>query len=155
MKLETNLYMMQFILLKNRYETKHIVRLGGDEFLVILKNTDKLEAEIFEEQIKRASTNYNANTEKIFALSFSTGSVQYEKNISIGSLLELADKKMYEKKAKLIKTSLDIYIQVTFLTLYESVFINMSPTFSNYLRAANKDANESSKLVQLQPHPYQ
>ncbi len=33
-------------------KTKHIVRLGGDEFLVILKNTDKLEARSLKNKLK-------------------------------------------------------------------------------------------------------
>lgn len=83
--------------------TKYIVRIGGDEFLIILKNSDKIEAEVFEEQVRRAMVRFNESSDRIYSLSFSYGSVQYEQGISLETLLEMADKLMYEKKQQVKK----------------------------------------------------
>ena len=79
-------------------KSKIVVRLGGDEFLVILKHSDKIAAELYEEQLKRAIHVFNEKSDKIYTLSMSTGSVAFEEGMTVESMLDIADQKMYKEK---------------------------------------------------------
>lgn len=79
-------------------KSKIVVRLGGDEFLVILKHSDKIAAELYEEQLKRAIHTFNEKSDKIYTLSMSSGSVEFTENMTLSSMLDMADQKMYREK---------------------------------------------------------
>lgn len=81
----------------NLRKTDYICRIGGDEFLAILPNSDPLEAEIIIERIRKEIINNAINN---YNLDFSYGISQYHSNsnINLNDLLNLADRKMYSNK---------------------------------------------------------
>lgn len=87
-------------ILTSGVDTKSIVRLGGDEFLLILRNKSLIEAKEIEEKIIHDVVEYNKATKNLFSMSFSMGVVQFSKELSLDEFLERADEIMYEKKQK-------------------------------------------------------
>ena len=80
---------------------KKIVRLGGDEFLIILEDIgeDDLEKLIF--SIKKNIIKFNDEGDRDYLLSISFGTAQYADDISLDSFVEIADKEMYKEKRKI------------------------------------------------------
>lgn len=81
-------------------DPRYVVRLGGDEFLVILKNHDLEKAKSIEKKIVLAIDQFNQISNKVYSLSFSMGVIEYEKTMQLEEILELADKEMYHSKEK-------------------------------------------------------
>ncbi|WDC85771.1 GGDEF domain-containing protein [Caloramator sp. mosi_1] len=74
-----------------------VVRLGGDEFLIVLLNSDYKNAEKVIEKINKKIK--IQNTSSRVELSISCGVATYTKNyISVEDFINEADKKMYENK---------------------------------------------------------
>ncbi|MBN2898115.1 MAG: diguanylate cyclase [Clostridia bacterium] len=88
-------------------EPKCVVRLGGDEFLIILKNHSFKEAKAVEELISESISKYNKESQMLYSLSFSMGTVEYEKTMQLEEILERADKEMYLSKEKKKRSILD------------------------------------------------
>lgn len=85
-----------------RYDDK-VVRLGGDEFLLILPHSDKKSAEKIWLRIKKEFKRISETNIKDYDISASHGvaeyAAEYEKNLDI--LINEADHLMYEEKKKL------------------------------------------------------
>lgn len=81
-------------------------RIGGDEFVVLLCNSDIKPAEEIIGRLRTSINDYNKKAQRGYDLSFCEGIVKVEdiQNCSIDELLKLADSVMYEKK-HLHKTS--------------------------------------------------
>ena len=75
-----------------------VVRLGGDEFLVILPETGNAQAHRAAERLKWEAKWWNQSTEASYRLSFSIGVATYEDGMKIEDVMKLADKDMYRKK---------------------------------------------------------
>lgn len=88
------------LILQELIEPRYVVRLGGDEFLLILKNHTYAQAKALEERICDSILNYNKSSNRVYTLSLSMGSIEYEANMQLEGILELADKKMYRSKQK-------------------------------------------------------
>lgn len=83
-------------------EGDFMVRLGGDEFLVALKNADEEGAGLIWEGVLNKYEVINSTLGKPFLISVSHGIVEY-KNTSrstLEDLIRIADEKMYEEKKK-------------------------------------------------------
>ena len=81
-------------------DPRYVIRLGGDEFLIILKNHNLSKAKSVESQIIDAIDQFNKTSHKVYSLSFSMGVIEYEKTMQLEEILELADKEMYLSKEK-------------------------------------------------------
>lgn len=81
-------------------ESDGLCRLGGDEFLLVLPECDKAEAEAVLTRIEKSLEDYNARKVKPYKLSFSYGLVKYdfEEQPKIGRLIAKADMEMYKHK---------------------------------------------------------
>lgn len=90
-------------------EEDFLVRLGGDEFLVVFSSIDIDESENVWQRIVNEFTTINNNEQRPYMISVSHGVVDYSLNNTnqIENLLSEADKKMYEEK-KIIKKDLDV-----------------------------------------------
>lgn len=89
----------------------YIIRMGGDEFLIVFSNINSHISESVWERINLRYEEINANEDKPFLISVSHGIVEYE-NMSkskIDDLIKEADNKMYVEK-KYIKESLKINV---------------------------------------------
>jgi diguanylate cyclase (GGDEF)-like protein len=80
--------------------SENIVRLGGDEFLIIFQDSTIEEAKTQLAQIVKEVENINKTIEIPFKISFSYGIQEYKNIWKIDEFVELADKKMYEDKRK-------------------------------------------------------
>ncbi|MDA3855724.1 MAG: GGDEF domain-containing protein [Candidatus Woesearchaeota archaeon] len=94
------------IIKKTLRNTEYIIRIGGDEFLIIFdnKNTEKQVEDI----IRRITTkvnNYNKRKIKPYNMGFCYGIAthNYKETINISEFLKKADEKMYKQKKKLYK----------------------------------------------------
>lgn len=78
---------------------KKLIRLGGDEFLIILENQPAEKVTAYIESLSQNFEDYNNSGEKPYRLRFSYGRSCYIKSVeNICQLLECADKSMYEQK---------------------------------------------------------
>lgn len=82
-------------------ETDFVIRLGGDEFLIVFNGTDIEEAENVWTRIKMKYDVINETENHPYFISVSHGIVSHhEKQISpVDDLIKLADQKMYEEKS--------------------------------------------------------
>ena len=71
-------------------QSDYLCRYGGDEFLILLPQTDKTGLENFIKKLERES--------KKIPYSFSVGGATFQKGKSIEELIKEADKKMYFSK---------------------------------------------------------
>jgi len=78
----------------------YIVRVGGDEFLVVLMDTDTAGAEVVKSRITRRVQHWNDNSNlHDFELCLSIGVQLYDHTKSFETALAEADSKMYAEKA--------------------------------------------------------
>ncbi|OFI07090.1 putative diguanylate cyclase AdrA [Clostridium acetireducens DSM 10703] len=91
------------ILRESIRKTDFVIRMGGDEFLVVFPGTTMKEADKVWYRISRKIKAINNNNNK-YNLSLSHGFYEYSKEIqremSINELIQKADKEMYKKKMK-------------------------------------------------------
>ncbi|SHH93255.1 sensor domain-containing diguanylate cyclase [Clostridium grantii] len=83
---------------KIRISSENIVRLGGDEFLIIFQDSTIEKSKIQLAQIINEVDNINNTMEMPFKISFSYGIEEYKSIWKIDEFVESADKKMYEDK---------------------------------------------------------
>jgi diguanylate cyclase (GGDEF)-like protein len=96
-----DLVLIEFVKLarKSIRDNDLIVRFGGDEFIVLLPNTNISNAKILANKIINKISEYNMNKQVKFSISI--GVSQYEeKDNSIESLILRADDSLYEAKRK-------------------------------------------------------
>jgi len=101
-KMGDNLIKETANLLKN-FSSDHtiVARIGGDEFAILLVDTDPSQIETFLDKVKNEIGTFNNNTSSVFNIKISAG-YAYSQS-SIGKMDELfieADNKMYDEKNK-------------------------------------------------------
>lgn len=87
-------------------ESDFIIRMGGDEFLIVLANTKKETAESIWARILNMYDSINSNENNPYIISVSHGIVEYydHKGAKIESLVKAADEIMYTEKRKIKET---------------------------------------------------
>lgn len=80
-----------------------IVRIGGDEFLIVLVNKNLEQAENIWQKISQKYEHINQSSKKLFKISVSHGieEFSFDTNEIIGNVVNLADEKMYNEKRKI------------------------------------------------------
>ncbi len=87
------------ILKQSKRESDVLCRIGGDEFLMILPNSNLTNSEFLWERISDNIDNYNRKSEKIYNISLSHGLAEYNREeITIDEFISIADKEMYKEK---------------------------------------------------------
>ncbi|MBF0520365.1 MAG: GGDEF domain-containing protein, partial [Nitrospirae bacterium] len=83
-------------------ESDIIARIGGDEFIVLVTDSDSLDVDTIRTRIREGADTYNNTENQPFKLSISDGVVPYdpESDISIDELTKQADALMYENKMR-------------------------------------------------------
>ncbi|MCK4911717.1 MAG: diguanylate cyclase [Thermodesulfovibrionales bacterium] len=81
-------------------ESDMVIRLGGDEFLLVLPNCTMGEASTIWGRISEGVKNYNENSGKPYALKLSHGFALYGRDslLNVDELISMADKEMYREK---------------------------------------------------------
>ena len=75
-----------------------VVRMGGDEFLVVLPETGNAQAHRAAERLRWEAQWWNQATQASYQLSFSCGVATYRDGMDIEQVMGLADKDMYRNK---------------------------------------------------------
>ncbi len=78
--------------------TDLLVRMGGDEFLVVLDDTNKISAQILAERLCKAVDSLDIWATREIKLGISIGLAQLKKNENLGQWLERADDILYHAK---------------------------------------------------------
>ena len=80
-----------------------VIRLGGDEFLIVFQDVDVKVAENIWKRISKAYEAINKSLEKPYIISVSHGVVgcSNKDECSVDTLIKIADEKMYEEKRKM------------------------------------------------------
>ncbi len=87
------------ILKQSKRDSDLLCRLGGDEFLMILPNSNLSNCEFLWERILNNIDDYNKKSSKIYNISLSHGFAEYNKEeITVDEFISLADKEMYKEK---------------------------------------------------------
>ena len=86
--------------------TDYFVRLGGDEFLLVLPGSGKDVAETIWQRVKKEIDAINASENRGYAVSVSHGIAEFHFEIdeSIDTVLNAADDQMYKEKTEIKKT---------------------------------------------------
>lgn len=88
-------------IIKKSIDTNNfIVRLGGDEFLVVLSDNSNGSVKNVIQTIENNVEEYNRRNEFIFQVEMSLGSATYRENETVEQFIAEADKNMYEVKRK-------------------------------------------------------
>ena len=89
-------------------KTDFIIRLGGDEFLIVFVGMSEENAEKKWQEIINKYSEFNKNAENKYYISVSHGIVEFgnNMNVEIDELIHIADKKMYAEKQEIKKTTI-------------------------------------------------
>ena len=101
---EGNLVLMEFAkMLRATFRGGDLIfRHGGDEFLVVMPETDEQAADAPIQRLVRAVEQWNLNASKRYELSFSLGMAPYATGSDFADVLRAVDRKMYQKKHNLV-----------------------------------------------------
>lgn len=93
------------IIKRNLHEEDVFFRMGGDEFIIILKDLNKSQAENIWREIQRQFSQCNLNGEFSYSIMASHGLSYYRSGMDIGlnDIIEKADKQMYIEKQRFRK----------------------------------------------------
>lgn len=93
------------LLVSQARDSDHVIRSGGDEFLLMLPQTGK-EVEIVENRMRSAIIDFNKKSKLSFPVTFAIGSAFWniEMNKSIEEIIKEADNKMYIDKKNSAKS---------------------------------------------------
>ncbi len=86
------------VLEKSINKVKYIVRMGGDEFMIILPGVGESETEEVLRGVQKRVEEVNSQSNKPYNMSFSYGIAEYETGQNIDHYIEQADEKMYRAK---------------------------------------------------------
>ena len=78
-----------------------VFRQGGDEFLIVMPDTNEQQAESPVRRLLREVENWNLGSKKGYELSFSWGLAPYITGSDVADVLRAVDRKMYQKKYNL------------------------------------------------------
>jgi len=79
-----------------------VFRQGGDEFLVVMPDTSEEQADYPVRRLQQAVENWNLNSKKDYELAFTCGVASYATGSDLSDVLRAADRKLYQKKHKLV-----------------------------------------------------
>lgn len=79
--------------------TDLLVRMGGDEFLLVLDNTDSISGQVLAERLCLAIDGLSVQTDKKMKLGISIGLAQFQEPESLSQWLERADDVLYHAKS--------------------------------------------------------
>jgi len=79
-----------------------VFRQGGDEFLVLMPDTDEERANFPLQRLQQAVEQWNLNSKKGYELSFTWGLAPYVTGGDVADVLRAIDRKMYQKKHNLV-----------------------------------------------------
>ena len=94
-----DLVLIQFVKIARETirENDLIIRFGGDEFILLLPNTNIKNAKIIATKIINRVSEYNMSTDVNFLISIGIADYQ-EKDLIIDDIISRADKSLYEAK---------------------------------------------------------
>ena len=101
--LEGDLFLQQVArVLKSTFRgSDTIIRFGGDEFLVVMPDTSEDGAQLAIARLLDAVAAWNAATESNrYCMSLSCGAACYRRGDTVDRVLDLADRRMYDQKAR-------------------------------------------------------
>lgn len=75
-----------------------LARTGGDEFVIILKTNDEVEAEVLKQKIQNAFASWNKAEKRPYQINISIGYADAPYGMQPAELIKRADKKLYEEK---------------------------------------------------------
>ena len=78
--------------------TDLLVRMGGDEFLLVLDNTDRISAQVLAERLCRAIDGLDVRADQKVKLGVSIGLAQLQESETLSQWLERADDILYHAK---------------------------------------------------------
>lgn len=77
-----------------------VIRYGGDEFLIVMPDTNEEQAAHAVSRLQQEVANWNrTNPGRGYSLGLSCGTAAYRKGTEIGKVIEAADERMYSEKA--------------------------------------------------------
>ncbi len=94
------------VIKKHIAETDFVIRIGGDEFLIIFVGVDVLQAEAVWKRICREFEQINSGKSKKYRISVSHGIEEFTFDVNefIDTIINSADEKMYNEKRRLHRT---------------------------------------------------
>jgi len=102
--MEGNLVLMEFAkMLKTVFRGGDMLfRHGGDEFLVVMPDTQEQEADAPMQRLLRSVEHWNLNNGKRYEMAFTWGLVPYVTGSDFSDVLRAVDRKLYQKKHNLV-----------------------------------------------------